>query len=38
MAETTRTVNDIIIHAFYLTGEYSPEEQPEGAFLTEGLY
>lgn len=38
MPQTSRTTNDIIIRAFYLIGEFSPDELPSGSQVTEGLY
>lgn len=38
MPQTPRTANDIIVKAFYLIGEFSPDETPSGSQITEGLY
>lgn len=38
MPQTSRTTNDIIVRAFYLIGEFAPDETPSGSQITEGLY
>lgn len=38
MPQTSRTTNDIIVKAFYLIGEFSPDELPSDSQITEGLY
>jgi hypothetical protein len=34
---TIQTSNDLIVKAFYLINEYSPDEQPSGSEIAEGL-
>lgn len=38
MPQTLRTANDIIVRAFYLIGEVSPNETPTSDQVLEGLY
>lgn len=38
MPQQQRTANDIIVRAYYLIGELSPDEIPSGSQITEGLY
>jgi hypothetical protein len=38
MPQTPRTANDIIVRAFYLIGEFSPNRLPDATDMQEGLY
>ena len=38
MPQTNRTANDLIVRAFYLLGEFSPDAIPSGQDVQDGLY